>query len=145
MECATAKILFEHYAKTALENFEATDKLSGLVRQHGHLRKPRNMPKGRARNAVPPAWHWRSTHSLSKGHLREVPSKFDPLLFRGRAGLRPSLDYRNTALFSVPGAVKLRDVLQSICPDREIPGFDRQALNSGQSNPESVSNFAARN
>jgi len=37
MLCPTAKILFENYAKTAMENFEATDKLSALVGQHGQF------------------------------------------------------------------------------------------------------------
>jgi len=46
MECATAKILFEHYTKTALENFEATDKLSGLVRQHGQFEEAKKYAEG---------------------------------------------------------------------------------------------------
>jgi hypothetical protein len=37
VECATAKILFENYAKTAMENFDATDKLSGLVGRRGQF------------------------------------------------------------------------------------------------------------
>jgi hypothetical protein len=35
MVCPTAKVLFENYASAAMEHFEATDKLSGLVGQHG--------------------------------------------------------------------------------------------------------------
>jgi hypothetical protein len=30
-----AQALFEHYAQAAMEHFDATDKLSSLVRQHG--------------------------------------------------------------------------------------------------------------
>jgi len=41
MECATAKILFENYANAAVEHFEATDKLSGLVGQHGPFEEQR--------------------------------------------------------------------------------------------------------
>ena len=46
MECATAKILFEHYAKTAMENFEATDNLSGLVGQHGQFEEAKKYAEG---------------------------------------------------------------------------------------------------
>jgi len=35
MVCTTAKTLFDNYASAAMEHFEATDKLSGLVGQHG--------------------------------------------------------------------------------------------------------------
>jgi hypothetical protein len=35
MVCPTAKTLFDNYASAAMEHFEATDKLSGLVGQHG--------------------------------------------------------------------------------------------------------------
>lgn len=34
MECPTAKILFEEYATTAVEYFEAVDRLSALVGSH---------------------------------------------------------------------------------------------------------------
>jgi hypothetical protein len=33
--CPTAHILFQDYAKATIEYFETTDKLSGLVGQHG--------------------------------------------------------------------------------------------------------------
>ena len=61
MLCPAAKILFENYAKTAMENFEATDKLSGLVGQHGQFEEAKKYAEGTRRNAVPPAWHGRST------------------------------------------------------------------------------------
>jgi hypothetical protein len=34
MECPTAKILFEEYAKASTEHFEAVDKLTSLVGSH---------------------------------------------------------------------------------------------------------------
>ena len=37
MVCPTAKILFENYANAATEHFEAADKLSTLVGQHGQF------------------------------------------------------------------------------------------------------------
>jgi hypothetical protein len=35
MECRAAQALFEDYAQAAMEHFEAADKLSNLVGQHG--------------------------------------------------------------------------------------------------------------
>ncbi len=35
MGCPAAQALFEDYAKAAMEHFEAADKLSNLVGQHG--------------------------------------------------------------------------------------------------------------
>jgi hypothetical protein len=35
MVCPTAKVLFDNFASAAMEHFEATDKLSTLVGQHG--------------------------------------------------------------------------------------------------------------
>jgi hypothetical protein len=35
MGCAAAQALFEDYAQAAMEQFEASDKLSSLVGQHG--------------------------------------------------------------------------------------------------------------
>jgi len=46
MLCPAAKILFENYAKTAMENFEATDKLSGLVGQHGQFEEAKKYAEG---------------------------------------------------------------------------------------------------
>jgi hypothetical protein len=37
MVCPTAKVLFENYANAAMEHFEAADRLSTLVGQHGQF------------------------------------------------------------------------------------------------------------
>jgi hypothetical protein len=37
MVCPTAKALFENYERATAEHFDATDKLCGLVGQHGEF------------------------------------------------------------------------------------------------------------
>jgi hypothetical protein len=41
MACPAAQALLEHYAKAAMEHFEAADKLSNLVGQHGQFEEQR--------------------------------------------------------------------------------------------------------
>ena len=41
MGCPAAQALFEDYAQAAMEHFDATDKLSNLVGQHGPFEEQR--------------------------------------------------------------------------------------------------------
>jgi hypothetical protein len=45
MECPTARILFENYAKAAVELFESADKLATLVGQHDQFAEAKKYSK----------------------------------------------------------------------------------------------------
>jgi hypothetical protein len=45
MDCPTARILFENYARAAVDHFEAADKLSNLVGQHGEFEEQKEYAK----------------------------------------------------------------------------------------------------
>jgi hypothetical protein len=70
MVCPTAKILFDNFASAAMEHFEATDKLSGLVGQHGQFEEQKEYTE-RAREKCSTArlaleQHW-TQHSCREG------------------------------------------------------------------------------
>jgi hypothetical protein len=52
MACPAGEALFASYAKAAMEHFEATEKLSGLVGEHGPFNEQKKYQKKHARNAV---------------------------------------------------------------------------------------------
>jgi hypothetical protein len=70
MSASTAKLRFEDYADAAMEHFEATDKLSALVGQHGPFEKQKEYTQrthekcSTARLAL--TKHWKE-HSCREG------------------------------------------------------------------------------
>jgi len=54
MVCPAAQALFEDYAKTAMEHFEAVDKLSNLVGQHGPFAEQKEDAERTHGNVAPP-------------------------------------------------------------------------------------------